>query len=174
MLIRFTVVVVVNFLLILKKIVKMKKYLLFLLVPLYALACTKSDTISHSMLEKVANDQMYSKLEMHITETTNGIMMGKYNFKKIKQVSNQPVNTFKESCTYDLGEYANDQTVTDYFSLLCNKMKVLKSLKEKYPFLNDRDANHFEDIHKIYKKNHPDNLDQDKIRDLIINRKNNK
>ena len=53
-------------------------------------------------------------------------------------------------------------------------MKVLKSLKEKYPFLNDRDANHFEDIHKIYKKNHPDNLDQDKIRDLIINRKNNK
>lgn len=152
----------------------MKKYLLFLIFPIYVFGNTKSDTISYKMLEKVANDQLYFKLEMHITETTYGIIMGKYNFKKIKQISNHPVNTFKESCTYDLGKYANDQTVTDYFSLLCNKMKVLKLLKEKYPFLNDQDATYFEDIRKIYKKNNPENLDQDKIQNLHNQRKNKK
>ena len=152
---------------------KMHKIIIFLTIPMWIFACSGIDTVPQNEFEQAAFDDLNIELNGLFNDKLNNILMGKYNFKKIKKITSVEKNLFPTSCNYDLEEYADDDSVIDYFDNLCRQVEILKQLKEKYPFLADQNTNNFIEINKIFDKKFPNKITLEEAKQLINKRKKN-
>lgn len=128
--------------------------------------------ITDSLLQEIAEDQLFVKMQNIEQEIKNNFILGKFKMENIDKVYRIENNVYKDICDYDLSFFSKDPDIKYYFELSCKHSQANTELLEKYPFLvNNVDA--FKKIYIHFKKTNENFIKNRKKSDALLKQRLN-